>query len=127
MAITFTEITLRGVTQEALTIEGDVVILRSGLSSWDLEVFKKIDKTIDGSTITTLKQAFDAYIMGSGATASAYYANFMVNVVEANATFVDNDVSDIAQTVSTLTGKVSTLEASSSDHEGRIAALEVAP
>lgn len=110
MAITFTEITLQGVTQTALVLKEDIVILRNGLDKWDLNIFNEIDKLVEG--VTTLFDAFGLYKMLSGHTAYQYYSNHLINLTTANASeYINpNNPHKIVAEVKTLKTKVKALE-----------------
>lgn len=119
MAIEFTEVTLRGVVQSALTVKEGFVILRNGLDQYDLDVLAEVDKLKDGGTFF---DALDLYFMPTGYTAKHFYAKHIIELADFNEGYVDN--AELATEVATIKGKVATAEASILDHESRISAIE---
>lgn len=115
MALTYTEITLRGVTQDAIEIDsGDgTYILKNALADFDVKHLTAVEALITGP-ITTWGEALEAYTMPNGMTADVYYAPYIIDVEDANAAFRPAGVNKVVW---------DRLD----DHEDRIVALEPTP
>lgn len=82
MAISYTDVTIGGVTREAIVLSGSEdtaeVILRDFLSPYDEEVFE----AINDSAGADFEAKFNAYVLENGRKASDVYADFVKVVGE---------------------------------------------
>lgn len=122
MAIEFEQVVLRGEEQQALTIEEGIVILRSGLDTWDLKLFDKIDATIGENEITTLKEAFEKFEVRPNVFAYDFYKNHLVDVKEVNDNYFDADA--VVEEVKDLKSEFAALLSSADNGRTRLAAVE---
>lgn len=134
MALAYETEVLRGKEQSVIKVEEGKVISVSGLIKWDIDTLNKVNDSIDGDTITTFKQAFEAFEVRQGVTAAQYYANHVITVAEYNEGYTDPTA--LVGEVETLKGKVAAnelavagigaLEGTVAGQEARIAANELA-
>lgn len=122
MALTYTERTIRGNTQDTILVDGTtdtIVISKNALTSWDIDKLTKAEARIaDGAYpgITNMLEALQGYTMPNGATAYDYYTPYLINVEQANASWIPGS----QQVWSQVQDNVAAI----ADHETRITTLE---
>lgn len=122
MALAYETEVLRGKEQSVIKVEEGKVISVSGLIKWDIDTLNKVNDSIDGDTITTFKQAFEAFEVRQGVTAAQYYVNHVIDVVEYNTDFVDP--STLVDNVQELKDDFAALLSSGNNGRDRLVVVE---
>lgn len=117
MALTITSRTVLGKQVDFVVINGNDVIPRNNLSTYDYNIFVEIEALATKNT-TTIPAEMATFVLKNGRTAAEIYANFIVDIDEYVAKLERAAVSgNIYNVVDGILGSIS-------DLDDRVTALE---